>query len=156
MLILKKITFKEGAKVNLFGARSLPKDIDVSMCAEVDLYGCDLCEMENLKFREDFTPIEEGCDCYACRNHTKAYIRHLIMADESLGGRLLSLHNTRFLIKMMEDGKISSKQGKDLFAIILETNENPEELAKAKGIAEADANLEEVAKKRKDIQVFGK
>ncbi len=50
---IKKITFKEGAKVNLFGARSLPKDIDVSMCAEVDLYGCDLCEMENLKFRED-------------------------------------------------------------------------------------------------------
>ena len=66
--------------------------------------------MKNLKFREDFTPIEEGCDCYACRNHTKAYIRHLIMADESLGGRLLSLHNTRFLIKMMEEIREAIKE----------------------------------------------
>jgi queuine tRNA-ribosyltransferase len=66
--------------------------------------------LKNLKFREDFTPIEEGCDCYACRNHTKAYIRHLIMADESLGGRLLSLHNTRFLIKMMEEIREAIKE----------------------------------------------
>ena len=68
--------------------------------------------LKNLKFREDFTPIEEGCDCYACRNHTKAYIRHLIMADESLGGRLLSLHNTRFLIKMMEEIREAIKEDK--------------------------------------------
>jgi len=66
--------------------------------------------LKNLKFREDFTPIEEGCDCYACRNHTKAYIRHLMLADESLGGRLLSLHNTRFLIKMMEEIREAIKE----------------------------------------------
>ena len=59
--------------------------------------------LKNLKFREDFTPIEDSCDCYCCRNFTKAYIRHLLLADESLGARLLSIHNTRFLIKMMEE-----------------------------------------------------
>ena len=47
--------------------------------------------------------IEESCDCYACKNFTKAYIRHLIIAEETLGQRLLSIHNIRFLTKLMED-----------------------------------------------------
>lgn len=59
--------------------------------------------LKNAKFKEDFTPIEKDCDCYACQNFTKAYIRHLIIAKESLGGRLLSIHNIRFLIKLTED-----------------------------------------------------
>ena len=59
--------------------------------------------IRNAKYREDFTPIEEDCDCYACKHFTKAYIRHLILVDESLGGRLLSIHNIRFLIKLTED-----------------------------------------------------
>ena len=59
--------------------------------------------LKNNKFKEDFTPIEEGCDCYACKNYTKAYIRHLLSVKESLGGSLLSIHNIRFLIKLAED-----------------------------------------------------
>ena len=59
--------------------------------------------IKNAKFKEDFTPIEEGCDCYACKNYTKAYIRHLITANETNGGRLLSIHNIRFLIKLTEE-----------------------------------------------------
>ncbi|MBE6151778.1 MAG: tRNA guanosine(34) transglycosylase Tgt [Firmicutes bacterium] len=59
--------------------------------------------IKNAKFKDDFTPIEESCDCYACKNYTKAYIRHLITCNESLGGRLLSIHNIRFLIKLTED-----------------------------------------------------
>lgn len=59
--------------------------------------------LKNAKYTEDFTAIEEDCDCYACRNHTKAYIRHLVMNGEILGGRLLSLHNVRFLLKLMEN-----------------------------------------------------
>lgn len=59
--------------------------------------------IRNAKFKEDFTPIEESCDCYACKNFTKAYIRHLIIAEETLGQRLLSIHNIRFLTKLMED-----------------------------------------------------
>ena len=59
--------------------------------------------IKNSKYRADFTPIEENCDCYACKNYTKAYIRHLIICGESLGGTLLSIHNIRFLIKLTEE-----------------------------------------------------
>ena len=59
--------------------------------------------IKNLKYKEDFTCIDDTCDCYACKNYTKAYIRHLITADESFGARLLSIHNIRFLVKMMEE-----------------------------------------------------
>lgn len=59
--------------------------------------------IKNAKFKEDFTPIEEHCDCYACKHYTKAYIRHLITCYESFGARLLSIHNVRFLIKLTED-----------------------------------------------------
>ena len=50
-----------------------------------------------------YKALEENCDCYACKHHTKAYIRHLLVANEMYGMRLLSIHNTRFLIKMMEE-----------------------------------------------------
>lgn len=57
----------------------------------------------NAKFKEDLAPIEEECDCYTCKNYSRAYIRHLITTDEMLGGRLLSIHNIRFLIKLTEE-----------------------------------------------------
>ena len=59
--------------------------------------------LRNLKYREDFSPIEENCDCYACKNFTKAYIRHLVVSNEMFASRLLSIHNIRFLIKLTED-----------------------------------------------------
>ena len=59
--------------------------------------------LKNAKYKEDFTPISDTCDCYTCKHYTKAYLRHLFVAKEGLGGRLLSIHNIRFLIKMMED-----------------------------------------------------
>ena len=59
--------------------------------------------MKNAKYKEDFTSIDSECDCYCCKNYTKAYIRHLIVANETLGQRLLSIHNLRFLIKIMEN-----------------------------------------------------
>lgn len=58
--------------------------------------------LKNAKYKEDFTKIDD-CDCYACRNYTKAYIRHLIIAKETFGARLLSIHNIRFLIRIMEN-----------------------------------------------------
>ncbi|MBQ2817176.1 MAG: tRNA guanosine(34) transglycosylase Tgt [Clostridia bacterium] len=58
--------------------------------------------VRNAKYAEDYTPIEEGCDCYACRNFSRAYIRHLIKADEQLGGRLCSIHNLHFLLNLMK------------------------------------------------------
>ncbi len=59
--------------------------------------------LKNAKYKEDFTPIEKECDCYTCKNFTKAYIRHLLVSNEQLSGRLLSIHNIRFLIKLTED-----------------------------------------------------
>ncbi|MCQ2564524.1 MAG: tRNA-guanine transglycosylase, partial [Clostridia bacterium] len=53
--------------------------------------------------KEDFSPLDDECDCYCCKNHTKAYLHHLVMCNEILGARLLSLHNIRFSLKMMED-----------------------------------------------------
>jgi tRNA-guanine transglycosylase, queuosine-34-forming len=65
--------------------------------------------LKNAKFKEDFTPIDEHCDCYACKNYTKAYIHHLIRCDETFGIRLTSIHNTRFLLKLMEDVRTAIK-----------------------------------------------
>ena len=59
--------------------------------------------LKNAKYKEDFTAIEDDCDCYTCKNFTKAYIRHLLVANEQLAGRLLSIHNIRFLIRLTED-----------------------------------------------------
>lgn len=58
--------------------------------------------IKNAKYKEDFTPLEEDCECYACKHHTKAYIRHLIMSGEIYGGYLLSYHNIYFLLNLME------------------------------------------------------
>ena len=66
--------------------------------------------MRNAKFKEDFTPIEDSCDCYTCKNYTRAYIRHLLVANEQLAGRLLSIHNIRFLIKETEEIRDAIKE----------------------------------------------
>ncbi|MBO4246169.1 MAG: tRNA guanosine(34) transglycosylase Tgt [Bacilli bacterium] len=59
--------------------------------------------IKNSQYKEDFTKLTDDCDCYTCKNYSKAYIRHLIVADETFGQRLLSIHNIRFLIKLTED-----------------------------------------------------
>ena len=59
--------------------------------------------VKNAIYKEDFRPIEEGCDCYACKHYTRAYIRHLMNADEMLGAELLSIHNLHFLLKLAHD-----------------------------------------------------
>lgn len=59
--------------------------------------------VRNGMYKEDFTTLDDNCDCYCCKNYTKAYLRHLINTGEMLGGMLLSLHNTTFLLKLMRD-----------------------------------------------------
>jgi len=59
--------------------------------------------VRNAAYAHDFAPIEEGCDCYACQHFSRAYVRHLLKAEEITGGRLASIHNLRFLIRMMEE-----------------------------------------------------
>jgi len=62
-------------------------------------------------FKSDFRPIEEGCDCFACRNFTRAYLRHLLNVGEILGLRMLSVHNTRMYVKVMEDIRAAIADG---------------------------------------------
>ena len=66
--------------------------------------------MKNSKYKEDFTPVDD-CDCYACKNYTKAYIRHLITANETFGARLLSIHNIYFLHQIMKNIRENIKNG---------------------------------------------
>lgn len=58
--------------------------------------------MKNAKFERDFRPIDEECDCYTCKNYTRAYIRHLIRRNETFGLRLTTYHNLHFLLHLME------------------------------------------------------
>ena len=70
------------------------------------LHGSGKLVIRNAPYEKDFTPLDPECDCYTCKNYTRAYIRHLIKAKEILGVRLLSIHNLRFLTKLMENIKI--------------------------------------------------
>ena len=62
--------------------------------------------VRNATYEHDFTPLDPECDCYACKNYTRAYIRHLIKANEILGIRLLSIHNIKFLTNLMDKVRI--------------------------------------------------
>ena len=62
--------------------------------------------VRNGTYERDFSPLDPECDCYACRNYTRAYIRHLIKANEILGIRLLSIHNIKFLTNLMDKVRI--------------------------------------------------
>ena len=62
--------------------------------------------VRNATYEHDYSPIDPECDCYACKNYTRAYIRHLIKCKEILGVRLLSIHNIKFLTNLMERVRI--------------------------------------------------
>jgi len=68
--------------------------------------------IKNKIYERDFTPLDEGCSCYTCKNYTKAYIRHLLKAGETFGQRLVSYHNLYFLIDLMKQvqGAIKSNR----------------------------------------------
>jgi len=68
--------------------------------------------MMNASFARDEHPIDEACDCYTCKTFTRAYIRHLIVAKELLAGTLLSIHNLRALIRLMEELRVYIADGK--------------------------------------------
>jgi len=59
--------------------------------------------VRNAVYARDFSPLDQTCDCYVCRNYTRAYIRHLINTKEVLGIRLTTIHNLYFLLNLMQD-----------------------------------------------------
>ena len=70
--------------------------------------------IKNGMYKEDFSPLDENCDCECCKNFTKAYIRHLFNTNEILGARLVSKHNLRYLLKLMSDIRKAIKEDRFL------------------------------------------
>lgn len=73
-------------------------------------YG-DILPVKAGRFAKDFSPIEEGCTCYACRNFTRAYIRHLMNVGEILGIRLLTIHNLHYYLNLASKIRTSLENG---------------------------------------------
>ncbi len=94
-----------------------PEDLVNAVALGVDMFDCVIptrngrkgqvftaqgtLNLTNTRFKEDFSPIEHDCDCYACRHYTRAYLRHLFHAQEILAMRMASLHNVRFYHRLM-------------------------------------------------------
>ena len=71
-------------------------------------------DVSKSRFRNDPRPIEADCDCYTCKNHSRAYLHHLFKVDESIGGQLVTLHNVHFMNKMMCRIRETIETGEDL------------------------------------------
>jgi len=106
-----------------------PIDIVENVCRGIDIFDCvsptrlarhghyltkyGKFNIKNAKNKEDYSILDENCDCYTCRKgYSKAYIRHLIVAEETLGARLLSIHNVRYLIRLTEELREAIKNDK--------------------------------------------
>lgn len=66
------------------------------------------------KYKEDFNPLDKECNCYCCQNYSRAYLHHLFKTKEGFGTRLMSIHNIRFLIQLMEDARQAIKEDRYL------------------------------------------
>ena len=67
--------------------------------------------IRNGKYKNDFGPLDEHCDCYVCKNYSRAYIRHLFNTGEILGSRLATIHNIYFLVNLMKRIREAISQG---------------------------------------------
>jgi len=104
-----------------------PEDLLNGILRGVDIFDCVLptrlarhqaaftrngrINLMNSGYAHDSQPIDHECDCYTCRTFTRAYLRHLIVAKEMLASSLLSIHNIRFLIKLMEESQNAIRKG---------------------------------------------
>jgi len=68
-----------------------------------------IINITNEKFKKDFSPLDENCNCYTCRNYNRAYLRHLFSVDDPLAGRLATIHNLKFYLELMEKMRTSSR-----------------------------------------------
>jgi queuine tRNA-ribosyltransferase len=118
----------EGLEISLPAGRprylmgvGFPEDVLEAVARGVDLFDCVAptrngrngsaltpdgpLNIRNAGFRADPAPLDATCDCETCRTYSRAYLRHLFAAEELLGLRLLSLHNVRFLIRLVQDAR---------------------------------------------------
>ena len=127
-----------------------PEDIVTAVEAGIDMFDCVLptrnarngtlftrtgkLVIKNRQYERDPGPIEEGCPCYACRNYSRAYLRHLYMAGEILSSRLNTVHNLRFYMRLMGEmreaigeGRFSGFKKRFLSEVSSSVNEGDEE-----------------------------
>ncbi|OYW86384.1 tRNA guanosine(34) transglycosylase Tgt [Candidatus Saccharibacteria bacterium 32-49-10] len=116
-------TLPEGKPRHLLGMGSQPADLFLGVEYGVDTFDCvaptrqarngalytytGRINITNAKYKADFTPIDEACDCYSCQHYTKAYINHLFKSDEILGATLASIHNERFVVRTVDQIRAS-------------------------------------------------
>jgi queuine tRNA-ribosyltransferase len=105
-----------------------PEDLVECVARGMDIFDCALptrvarngalftnegrVDITTRRFKEDPGPLQEGCDCYACLNFSAAYLHHLFKAREILGLRLASIHNLRFILRLMEDMRAAILEGR--------------------------------------------
>jgi len=98
-----------------------PENILESIALGVDMFDCVMptrnarnanlftwsgtLSMRNAKYKDDFNPLDERCNCYTCRNYTRAYLRHLFIAEEILALELASIHNLYFYLQLVTDAR---------------------------------------------------
>jgi queuine tRNA-ribosyltransferase len=120
-------TLPEGKPRHLLGMGAQPADLFLGVEYGIDTFDCvaptrqarngalftldGRINIRNQKYKEDATPIDTECDCYTCKHYTKAYINHLLRADELLGFTLGSIHNERFVVRTVDLIRESLKDG---------------------------------------------
>lgn len=104
-----------------------PEDLVNGVLRGIDIFDCVLptriarngaalvlgarLNLRNARFADDPLPIDPECDCYACAHFSRAYIRHLVKADEILASILLTTHNLHFLLRLMDDLRKAIRKG---------------------------------------------
>jgi len=104
-----------------------PEDLIEGIARGVDMFDCVLptrlarhgsalvpwgrLNLRNQQYARDFRPLDENCTCYTCQHYSRAYLRHLIKAEELLVHRLLSIHNLHYLVRLMDGAREAIRQG---------------------------------------------
>jgi len=120
-------TLPENKPRHLLGMGAQPADLFLGVQYGIDTFDCvaptrqarngalftheGRINIKNSRFIQDFTPIDDKCDCYTCRNFTRAYIRHLFMSEEILALTLASIHNERFVVSTVDSIRESVENG---------------------------------------------
>jgi queuine tRNA-ribosyltransferase len=105
-----------------------PRDLVAGIAQGIDLFDCvlptrharhgvlftraGLLRLRNARFRDDRLPPDPECDCPTCARFSRAYLRHLLRAGESLGARLASLHNLRFYLRLVQEARAAIRAGR--------------------------------------------
>ena len=105
-----------------------PLDLILAIDSGIDMFDCVLptrvarngtlytwqgkVSIKRNEFREDPSPLDPECDCYTCKNYSKAYLRHLFVSNEILSSRLNSIHNLHFYFQLMSKARAAIRQGR--------------------------------------------